>query len=596
MKIKKILSLGMATIMSIFPMTACVGEIGTNDGREGSSSPVLDPDYEKTIKYKLTQMNGAEAKGGLATDYMGNVSLYDGDGPATVWGVEFGCWQSIQKDRRALHEYLDTSEYLNANAIVIPVEWSLLEPTEGDYDDGEKSYLQYCIDATKEMGLKIIIYWLGSNYACGDCAFAPDYIRTNIEKYSAVDIRSEDGSKRYYFIDEDNVINVGDGTTYVKNDPSYNSYRVLCANDPDLMAAEKKAVMRLMEFIKRNNDDNSIVGINISSEFDFARAGAPGQNANVRCFCPDCEAMFGAGGKWSSAKKPALDFMIETWNDYIAKLTHAAAEVYPDFMKYSAVASKVWYAGQWRYTEDAERIKAAVGLENFFTCPSIAMTTSHLVYDREMQSILDIEGNIAFASGIPIHLDGWSQHIEIAPWFSILKYNGFGAIYCLGPPYIHDRTLEYNKRMRIGFAPLKAVEYYISRFKGDEECLNWWSYEMNAKEFTLGKFTVSIDRGALKGGEHENYGIAFLMDTDELAIASTDYKPKEGENNDIRVTREGGFEGFAVEIGYYDSNGEFVCSKTKTLDPATLDGDAMTLTPEHGGYFANAVFRIYKDS
>ena len=148
-----------------------------------------------------------------------------------------------------------------------------------------------------------------------------------------------------------------------------------------------------------------------------------------------------------------------------------------------------------------------------------------------------------------------------------------------------------SARLRTGWAPLKAADYYISRFKGDTEVLNWWSYEEHQKEFSLGTFTVSVNRNEEDWDEHENYGIAVLHDKKDLRIAATDYQPAIGENNEIHVTRAGGFDGFTFEVGYVNLAGEWV--KTGTFSPS-ISGDTLTFTPDNGGDYMKAMYRIYK--
>ena len=536
-----------------------------------------------TVVTKLATLD-KEAEGGVIQDSMGNPTFASGNTQATVWGVENDQWNALDTSRSKFDDYIESSLYINANTIAVHMPWNVLEPSEGVYATGENSYLQYCVDAAREAGLKIVVYFTSTNYASGDGSFIPDYIRNDTEKYQRLYLCNEKGELVY------------DSST-----ETVDSEMTMCISDPDLIEREKLAVAELFRFLEKNNSDGIITAVNLCSEVDYSRSWAGNDlyiQYDKRCACENCNALYRQGE--GNEDETPYEFMLRTYLNYIKTIVDAAAETYADVALYTPVAALTWFAGG-RYVEQPDLIKAAVNRENHFVCPSIAPTASYALYEQEMAYFKPdvIPGNASFSSGIGTGTSDNQKHLEVAPWYSILNDGGLGAIYWDYPLSGADGQTgsvlnignAISVRLRTGWAPLKAADYYISRFKGDTEVLNWWSYEEHQKEFSLGTFTVSVNRNEEDWDEHENYGIAVLHDKKDLRIAATDYQPAIGENNEIHVTRAGGFDGFTFEVGYVNLAGEWV--KTGTFSPS-ISGDTLTFTPDNGGDYMKAMYRIYK--
>ena len=542
-----------------------------------------------TVVTKLATLD-KEAEGGVIKDSMGNPTFASGNSHATVWGVENDQWSALDTSRSKFDEYIEASLRVNANSIAIHMPWAVIEPTEGTYATGENSYLQYCVDAAREAGLKIVVYFTSTNYASGGGNFVPSYIRNDMDKYQRLYVCDEKGNLVY------------DSSTEPSTSPDN---MTLCINDPDLIEREKLAVVELFKFLEKNNSDGIITAVNLCSEVDYSRSWAGNDlyiQYDKRCACENCNALYRQGE--GNEDETPYEFMLRTYLDYIKTIVDTAAETYGDVALYTPVAALTWFAGG-RYVEQPDLIKAKVNRENHFVCPSIAPTETYALYEMEMDFFKPdaIPGNASFSSGIDTGHDGSPHnnqaHLELAPWYSILNDGGLGAIYWDFPlngenganRSILNPDNAISARLRTGWAPLKAADYYISRFKGDTEVLNWWSYEEHQKEFSLGTFTVSVNRNEEDWDEHENYGIAVLHDKKDLRIAATDYQPAIGENNEIHVTRAGGFDGFTFEVGYVNLAGEWV--RTGTFSPS-ISGDMLTFTPDNGGDYTKAMYRIYK--
>lgn len=570
---KKILGAVLACMLAL-------GGAGCAKTRDPKAPDPEDAMQIVTMQSKLAALPTA-AEQGVIADSSGNPTFASGNKHATVWGVENDQWATMNLSKSNFDRYIEASLRVNANAIAVHMPWNVVEPEMGKYATGKTSYLQYCVDKARAAGLKIVVYFTSVNYASGDGSFVPQYVRNDKNTYTRMVCPG---------VYDGNAQTVASEITY-------------CINNEALLARERLALIELMQFIKKNNDDGIFTAINLCSEVDYSRNWNSGTSIDttVRCHCDVCNELYQSEGH--EGETP-YEFMLRTYNDYVKRTADIAAGAYDGIAMYTPVAALTWFVGG-RYAEQPDRIKQTVGRDNFFVCPSIAPTQNYAMYQAEMAYFTPdaIEGNAAFASGIDTGHDGIpfnnQAHLELAPWQSILNYGGLGAIYWDYPETgdggatrsILNPDNAISARLRTGWAPLKAMDFAISRFKGDDEVLGWWSYEQNKASVTLGTFTVQVNRNEEELFEHANYGIVVLNDKKDLLIAATDYEPEIDENNVISVTRAGGFDGFAFEVGYLNASGGFV--KTGNFSPA-CSGDTLTYTPAYNGDYTKAVYRIVK--
>lgn len=102
----------------------------------------------------------------------------------------------------------------------------------------------------------------------------------------------------------------------------------------------------------------------------------------------------------------------------------------------------------------------------------------------------------------------------------------------------------------------------------------------------------SVSRSEEDSDEHNNYGIALLMNASDLVLAPTTYAPAIGENNDITVTVEGGVKGFKFEKGYFDADGNWI--KTGSFKPEVSSNTVTISVESSNGDYTGACYRIYK--
>lgn len=485
----------------------------------------------------------------LSLDSVGGTYAFNGRKTA-IWGVENDQWQTIGKNRANFSKYIEGSLYTNANTIAVHSPWKVIEPEMDVYDFSD---LDYYIDLCRQNNLKVVIYFTSTNYAAGDNTFTPDYIIKGNDTYSHIEMP------------ELAAVDI--------------LQRPMCLADPDTLAREQKAVGELFNHLKNINTDGIVLSVNIGSEIDFMHKLKLGSNKNldIRCNCVNCQKRYKEG-------QGNLQYMTEVFADYTKNVIDKAETAY-NLPTYTPVASLMYWPGG-RFVEQPDYIKQIVNRANHVVCASVAPTQSAPLFRKEMDQFIKIKGNIAFASGIDT---GWAStpfnnqtHLEIAPWVTMFEYNGLGAIYWDHPEMSVTKTKGTRERLRTGWGPLKAAEYYISAVKGDKDVTFYWTYESMEKNSSVGGFDIKINQ------ENEtNTGFAIAIDKNELAVSATTYKE---EPTKIVITAPKNGDQFLFEKGYYNLSGEFVkasdftaTTKDKTIS-FTIDGDS--------GDYTKAIYRI----
>jgi len=417
-------------------------------------------------------------------------------------------------------------------------------------------------------GLKVIVYFLNSNYAAGDNTFIPEYVRSDAETYTRVQ-----GPK-------------------IRGEPvAGHAILPLCPSNPALLERERKAYCELIQFIKDNDINRNVLAVVFGHEMNYY-TGLKEEymqwgNPEARCECRHCNAVYTGGSE--------VEFMTRQFADYIASVIEAGWEIY-DLPPYSGVAPREWFGGGWRGPENAEARKAAVNIDSFFVIPSIASTESASSFRREMRHYLPdrIPGNIAFASGIDTGhgypglpftgVNSW-PHLETAPWINIFEYKSLGAIYW-DNPYASIANPENGalarEKLRAFWSPLKGAGgmlVLIRDMPGSQ--MVWWTYEETQKTADINGYAVYIKQEA-----GVNYGYVFA-DGDGLVMSASVY---EGKTTEIIITKAGGFENCVTERGAYNDNGEWEPKEKYTPE---ISGDSLIVRFEgDNGDASRALIKI----
>ena len=534
MRGKHIVSLALASLMTVSMLSGCAG--GSDDNAVNARSIIAGYEKDSSGIPVLTHTE----KGGTYS--------YNGRRTA-IWGVENDQWQTVGKNRANFHKYLEGSEYVNANTIALHSPWVVMEPEKDVYDFSD---FDYYLEEARKAGFKLVIYFTSVNYAAGDTVtFTPKYILEDTETYSRVQMEELEG--------------VTDKLP-------------MCPADPDTLEREQKMIAKFFEHLKQVNTDGTILSVNIGSEVDFIHelplAGT--KNVDIRCHCANCEARY-------TPDKGNLEYMTEIFAQYTKGVIDAAASVY-DLPIYTPVASLMYWPGG-RFVEQPDYIKQVVNRANHVVCPSVAPTDHAATYRKEMDQFVAIEGNVAFASGIDT---GWTSpfnnqlHLALAPWVTMFEYDGLGAIYWDHPDMSVTKTKGTREKLRTGWGPLRAAEYYISNVKGDSRVTTAWTYEKLEHEADLGSYHVKVTQE-----EDSNYGYGILVDSRELAFSATSYKE---QPTTITVTASGAMKEYTFETGYYDADGNWV--KSGTFEPQ-IDGKTVTFAINgDSGDYKSCVYRI----
>lgn len=206
------------------------------------------------------------------------------------------------------HETLSAYDYLypaakalGLNALKVPIKWSMIEPSRGQYDF---SYLDHVVDTARQNGLRLVLGWFG-HYASGDGTiyrnltgevFAPMYVIEDEETFP----RAVDADGRAHH-----------------NAVSYDY-------DP-IIEVETAAFRAFMRHIKEI-DEGTWTVLMVQVENEIAVFGSDRRNRKQwRDHSPASNQAFEEGGFDDELKFSAQRFA----SRWIRSLTDAGTEVYP---------------------------------------------------------------------------------------------------------------------------------------------------------------------------------------------------------------------------------------------------------------------------
>ena len=145
-----------------------------------------------------------------------------------------------------------TAKGLGLNTIAAPVHWELFEPVEGAFD---YSQVKMLIEGARATGLKLVILWFGS-WKNGNSHYVPSWIK--LDKKRFLWAKSADGVE----------------------------IRSLSPISKETLEADKKAFVNLCKFIKENNNDETVIAVQVENE--------PGLIGSPRDYSPEANELFNA--------------------------------------------------------------------------------------------------------------------------------------------------------------------------------------------------------------------------------------------------------------------------------------------------------------
>lgn len=132
----------------------------------------------------------------------------------------------------ALKQVWPSFEKMHANTLEIPVAWEQIEPIEGKFDF---SYVDVLLQQAREHNARLILLWFGS-WKNNAPHYTPAWVKLNNERFPRV------------------VTKTGD---------TLNSLSPLGKNT---LEADKKAFLQLMTYLKKNDEKNTVIMVQVQNE------------------------------------------------------------------------------------------------------------------------------------------------------------------------------------------------------------------------------------------------------------------------------------------------------------------------------------------
>lgn len=462
-----------------------------------------------------------------------------------LWGVDADSWGCRDGNTNMFHEHCDALNYVNANAIAIPICWKTIETSPDVYNFW---YVDQYINMAKDHGLKATILWLGIDYAAGDNSFIPDYMINDIVTYNRC---------------------VGSG---------FSNNSILCPSNPNTKNRERLAYMAFLDHLKNNNPSNTVMAVCYGGENNYLK-GLSNQSQpeqDIRCRCGYCNSLYANQGN--------VVFMEQQYALYAKYMIDWGKTIY-DIPAYSQVCAFNYWPN-WRYAENGSVIKTTVNRQDHFVAPSIVATDSVNNYVSEMNHFTasQISGNNVFTDGIDT---GWSSNqtrIEIAPWFNTMWYGGLGAFYWDNPSSTNIRTnSNLRDKLRKYWGPLKGIEFYLARLKTMGSKRFWW---WPGSAHTWGGLT-NFSADQVSSGN--DYGVCFELGPTDITFTGSTYS---GQYT-FTISRAGGWSGYSFQRGYYQPDTGIWMSQGSVSPSINGDNAVLTVSGDSGDY-ANSVYRFYK--
>ncbi len=174
-------------------------------------------------------------------------------------------------------------ERLHANTLEIPVAWEQIEPVEGRFDF---SYLDALLPQARERGVKLVLLWFATwkNTSPG---YVPAWVKRDDARFPRM--RTKDGKTHY----------------------------AMSPHGARTLAADKKAFVALMRYLKDKDPDNTVILVQPENEVGvYGQARDYSAEAN-RLFAGPVPAKLGKRGTWTQAYGEGAEAAFNAW--YVAR-------------------------------------------------------------------------------------------------------------------------------------------------------------------------------------------------------------------------------------------------------------------------------------
>lgn len=184
---------------------------------------------------------------------------------------------------------MKNAKKMGCTGVSLLLYWRLIEPMEGVF---HMDILREMVLCARELDLRIVLVWFGS-YKNGCMHYAPDWIIQDRERFRRA-VR-EDGSQLPF---------------------------VACPNGKALLEKDRRAVCRVFEWLKENDEDHRVILFQVNNE-----TGLVGEID--RCHCPECEKLYKEGCYTERfPENPEEIFTAESILRYQEEIARSAKSIY----------------------------------------------------------------------------------------------------------------------------------------------------------------------------------------------------------------------------------------------------------------------------
>jgi beta-galactosidase GanA len=221
----------------------------------------------------------------------GNHALYVDGAPFLILGAQAN---NSSNYPAALPKVWPMMDRLAANTLEIPVAWEQIEPVEGKFDF---SWLDTLLPEARSHGKRLVLLWFGTWKNTG-AAYAPTWVKENVNRFPRM-INTK--GERHY---------------------------ALSPHGANTQAADKRAFIRLMEYLRDKDPQNTVIMVQVQNETGSYQLGRDHSPQANRLFAGPVPAALTRkvgkkAGTWTEVFGRDADAAFQTW--YLASYVNDIA-------------------------------------------------------------------------------------------------------------------------------------------------------------------------------------------------------------------------------------------------------------------------------